>query len=352
MKIKLEILLSCIVLMVISSPLIAGTIKGEVEKAREIKDRKVIKCTPDGKNGGLLPIKAVSLLEDGMTLLLMPGTYSETIEIFKNKIILKSEGNGACYATVKLSGRDCIVKNINLSKLYSTRDIVVIDSLISYFSCGYWNSKNNEKVDVYIYNTGLGALSSISTKNTIVEMKNCVINGSITCNSNLRITIENSILNSSATLFCFYNYENKKGRIALKNNQLFTKSKLGKFVYSVSASKRDAVIFTMKDLKRFWGVVLSGENIIEEPKFLPGNSYFVELSDTTKGKGLIVEEHPFKPESKEKDVVIVKDSEPEKKSEVAVSDTKKEDAKEVKKNHVSPKKEDDDIFGGIPKPPE
>jgi len=258
------------------SQLASATIQGEVKKAREIKDKTVIKCTPDGKNGGVVPLKAVQLLKDGMTLLLMPGDYQEDIEIFKNKIILKSEGIGKCSATVKMFGRDCIVKNINLSELYSRRDIVVIDSIISYFSCGSWKSNNNEKVDVYIYNTGLNCLSCEGENNTVVEMKNCLVDGSLECNSNLHLNIENSILKSNRTLFVFSDYDNRKGRVTLKNNLLFTTHKLGKIEYSESPKKQGAIALTIKELKRLWSIILSGENIMKEAECLPGSAFFVK----------------------------------------------------------------------------
>jgi hypothetical protein len=354
MKIKIGIFSFYLYLILFSSHIFAVTLDEKIQKARETEGKAVIKCTPDGKNGGVLPKDAVALLKDGMTLVLMPGSYSSTISIAKNKIILKSEGSGFCDATVKLSGRDCIIKDIYLARFYSNRDIVITDSIISSFSCGSGSTNSGEKIDVYIYNTGLHSFGSQSMNSTIIEMKNCIINGSITCNSKSRISIENSILTSSSNFFSFYNYGNKKGRVALKNNLLFAKSSFGKIKYYAGISKPGSTAVTLKDLKKIWNVVLLGGNILEAPKFLPGNSFFVEPSYITEGKGLIVDEHPFKPVTKKKASVVVKKTVPKPKP-VALDDKKKKVDKNIPKKIPTPKpsnKDEDYGFGGIPKPPE
>ena len=349
MKINCKIFICSLLFLGTFSCIIASTIESEVEKARERESKSVIKCTPDGKDGGLTPMTALSRLKDGMTLLLMPGKYEADIEIFKNKIILQSEGKDYCNVKVKLLGRDCVVKNINLEKLISTRDIVVIDSLISSFFCGSWDSKSNEKIDVYIYNTGLRKFDSESSNNIIVGMKNCTINGEINCNSNLRLTIEDSILYSRKTLFRFFDHDSHKGRVVLKNNILFSQNKLGVVEFSDYSKKQGAVALTMKQLKRVWSVMPLGENIIKPLRFIRGNSFFLESSEMGEGKGLLADEHPFKPEKKSRPVKKV--THREKRADHRRLIPKKRPS-ENKKQQADSKTDEDDGFGGIPKPPE
>ena len=333
-------ILSFMLFVFLAMQLPATTIDSEVAKARAAEGKAVVRCSPDGKNGGLPPAKAVSKLKDGMTLLLMPGKYSSSIEIFSNKIIVTSDSRKLCRATVKLSGRDCVVKNIRLDHLYTKRDTVLVDSIVSFYSCGYWNSKKSEKVDVFIYNTGVGEFSCSSFNNTIVDMKNCVINGAIECNSCLRLNIEDSILYSKNTLFQFSNYENRQGRVTLKNNLLYAVNGLGKIVYSESVRKGLTVAATLNNLKRLWNIVLSGNNRVQAPKFLKNNHYFQAASSPGEGVGLIVDEHPLRPVATDEKVA---DRPKTKKTSPS--------GKPVKPN-IKPIRKKEEEIGGIPKPPQ
>ena len=349
MKVKLFI---CLVLFCgLSFSLSGGAIIYEVEKARSATSKTVIKCSPDGENGGMTPLKALSMLKDGMTLLLLPGVYSDEIEIFNDKVIITSDAKEKCNVTVKVSGRDCIVKDIYLSNLSSKRDIVVVDSLILSFSCGAWSSNKSEKVDVYIYNTGLTRLTSSSSNNTIVEMKNCVVNGSVDCNSNMRLIISESVLTSGALLFRFSNYDNKKGKITIKDSLLSARGGLGKIVYSGLSRKKNRRMraTTLKELKRLWNITLSGKNIVAQPKFISGSRFFQQDSSPGEGRGLIPEEHPLKPEKRKRVVEIATPDTDEKK----VSDpTEGQDRRRPKKKPRRPKPPPEEELGGFPKPPE
>ena len=344
---KVKLFLHLVLFVGFSFSLSAGTIINEVKKARSTTSKSIIKCSPDGKDGGFTPLKALSMLKDGMTLFIMPGIYSNTIEVFNDKVIITSDAKGKCSATVKLSGRDCIVKNIYLSYLYSKRDIVVVDSLISYFSCGSWSSNKSEKVDVYIYNTGLSALTSSSSNSTIVDMMHCVVNGPIDCNSNMRLSISDSVLTSATSLFNFSNYDNRKGKVTIKDSLFSAKGGLGKVVYSESSRRTYAPATTLKDLKKLWNITLSGENIVKQPEFISGSLFFQQDSSPGKGKGLIPEEHLFKPVKPKKVVKEVSsDTDVQRVANPVAGKGKGRRGGNPKKHRPSGE------LGGFPKPPQ
>ena len=99
---------------------------------------------------------------------------------------------------------------------------------------------------------------------------------------------------------------------------------------------------TLKDLKRLWNIVLSGNNGVQEPKFLKGDYYFQDDSSPGKGFGLIVDEHPLKPVARD---TGVSDKRPGLKPKTTLP------IKPIKPS-IKPIKKKEEEIGGIPKPPQ
>ncbi len=342
---KLKLFICSALLLGGSFSLFASITTKKIQRARLAMSDTIIKCSPYGDNGGFAPAKAISKLKDGMTLFLMPGTYINSIDIVHDKIIVTSAAKGKCNVRLKVSGQDCIIKNINLSGLNSIQDIVIVDSIIGYYSFGTWSSVNNKNVDISLYNTGLGSLYSSGSNRTIVEMKNCVVDGAIHCNSNMTLSIEDSILYSSGLLFNFSNgYNKKQGRITIKDSILFANNALGKVVSPVSSKNKNLPATSMKELKKLWKLIFLGDNIVERPEFVSELHLFQQGVLKGKRKGCIPEEHPFKPIKRTKVV-----AQPPRRNVPRIINNRVPRRKPIVRTPPPPNTDD---FGGLPKPPQ
>jgi len=281
-------------------------------KGRNAVGKGVVRCSPDGKNGGLLPIHALAKLKTGTTFVLMPGRYKGSIEISKNRIIVTSESTRKCEVNLRISGRNCIVRNIWMNDLKTSQDILVLDSVLRSFSSDF-SFQNNSRPNQYIYNTGLNGINTLLTGMRIT-LKHCTIISNISYDSQLidywntmYMTITDSILYSSSIVFEFRNYSRRgRGRLTLRNNLIFGNSGIGKLSYS-SNRKTAKVALNLKELKKFRNISLS-KNIMEAPSFQypirdENNNlveyatcrYFLLTNDSPgQGKGIIIDETPFK----------------------------------------------------------
>ena len=336
--------------LVVTSNLYAASIDSETKKARAAIGKSVIKCSPDGKNGGLSPLQAIIALEDGMTLVFLPGSYSGVIEVPKNKIIITSEGQRNCDLTLSVNGRDCIVRDINISHIVIHKDIVILDSLVKRI-----NIENSERgkgiLDIFVYNTGIRSIrSGYSEDNTTLTMKNITLNGNMSFDSTVRLSIENSILFSQSVLFNFTDYNNRKSRLYLKNNLLYGQNGIGKMGYSESSRRNGQLALTPKDLKKICTVMLSGENIMKQPIFAAKDSdaafasYILADDSPGKDKGIILSEFAFAPAPPA--------VEEEKQPENSVPSKKKNSSKKKKSSSHKKAATDDGDIGDLPKPPE
>ena len=288
-----------LILLFLSYEVCAIGMESAVKKAHAVEPKQVILCSPDGKNGGELPAIAIAKLKEGTELKLLPGRYPNDIQINCNKIILSSEGTAPCYCNIKIAARDVIVRNLNhIGELVLYRDTILVDSMLYVLRLvGF----SKEKTDVFIYNTGLNYVRSFTDNAVNLSFKNCTVKGEFYLPVETRVNIEDSILYSPNILFRVNDHSSRKGRLYLKNNLLFAKSGLGKYGSMSNEmhmlKKAKYIITVPKDLKKIWGVVLAGENKMEEPKFIL-KSFFLAEDSPGQGIGLIPDEHPFyrKPE--------------------------------------------------------
>ena len=303
-KVKIQIYCSFLLLFFCSSHLFAIGMETAIKKAREAESEGVIVCSPDGKNGEL-PALAVAKLKEGMELRLMPGRYPAEIIIDCNKVIISSEGTEPCYVDLRVRSRSVIVRGINIiGDLSIYRDSIIIDSLINYLKLvGF----SKEKTDLFVYNTGFNYVRSYSSNPINLTMKNCTVKSYFYLRASTRVSIEDSILYSPSILFRVYDYSNKKGRLFLKNNLLYAGSLLANDETSSSSKKTKLSAALLKDLKKVWGAVLVGDNMVAKPAFME-KSYFLTDESIGHGKGLIPDEHPKykKPKVAEKEVSVRK----------------------------------------------
>ena len=181
---------------------------GELENARKAKGKTVIKCSPDGKNGGLIPIKALSQLKKGMTLMLLPGEYESEIIISPNKVIITSDQTGKCDVSIQIKGKGCIVKNIWIHGIEADGDTIVVDSILDRFRSG---SQERRKLSHALYNTGIGRMRC-GYRDTKFKLKNCTVvcnEAAIEGEQFSKWSFEKCILFSNETVFRIDGWGNK-----------------------------------------------------------------------------------------------------------------------------------------------
>lgn len=355
---------------------------GELETVRKTQGKTVIKCSPNGENGGLMPIKALGALKRGSTLMLLPGDYDSEIVVAADKVIITSDQTGKCHASIQIKGKGCIVKDIWIHSINADGDAIVVDSIIDRFYSGY---QEKNKLSHSLYNTCVGQIRC-GYRDTKIKLQNCTVVSNyeaLDCEQFSKWSIENCILFSNKTVFAFDGYGNKKCKLSLRDNVIFGKTSIGQKDYTNSKSEIPQAL-NLKDLKKMGSITLLGNNTVEQPQFVSnlepvevevigrgmGRIRTIEVMDQLtpdhfrlkpgspgEGKGVNIKEHPyFKTKEPEQAAAVPNSPSPE----VA---KKKEDwdkewariAEEAKKKKPSPKpktNDEEDEFGGVPDQPE
>lgn len=240
---------------------------GDLANARKAKGKNVVKCSPEGNNGGLIPLKALGQVKRGTELILLPGNYDSSIKIDADRVIISGDGSGSkARVSIILNGKGCIIKNLWAHRITANRDTIIVDSIIDSFYSGYIDKG---KTSHGIYNSGLGPIN-VEYRDTKVKLENCtVVSGydALDCEQFSKWTINNCILYSNRAVFEFDGYGNKKCRLALRDNLIFGKGGLGVKNYTNSKSEISQAS-TFKDLKKMGNVTFLGKNIIEQPIFV------------------------------------------------------------------------------------
>lgn len=261
----------------LSVTVFAASIDTKAKAARVYTGKgHVVKCGPKAVGDILLPIQATAALKNGSTLLLMPGNYDGELQITANKVMITGDGSGKkCDVDVKITGRDCIVNNVWIDDIHSNRNLVVVDTVMNRFSSGL-DMQKKIKLDQFIFNTCLTGIES-GWESTRIVMKNCTLisnwGGSscpVDCNSNIRLTIINSVLYSPSMLFRFsdwYGRAKSKGKLVLDGCIVFGKSGLGRLGWSDSSRKKQ-IALNLKELKRLGNVALKRGTKMQMPQFI------------------------------------------------------------------------------------
>jgi len=339
---------------------------GAVENARNAKGTTVIKCSPNGANGGQIPLKALNGLKKGMTLMLLPGQYESDIVVVADKIIITSNQTGKCEVSVKIKGNGCIVKDIWLHSINADGNTIVVDSIMDRFRSG---ERPKRKLDHFLYNTCIGRIRT-SWRDTKFKLQNCTVVSTydaIDCGQFSKWDIENCILYSTGTVFRFEGYGNKKCKLALRDNLIFGKTSIGKKDYTNSKSELNQAL-NLKDLKKMGRVALLGKNIIEQPVFvqkitqdedakwhsdnLKPDAFKLTPDSPGQGKGVVIAEHPYFKKKTVRKSTIPEEPIPETEKKKGKSEWDKEWAKISKKSKKDKEKENsNDNYGGVPGQP-
>lgn len=116
--------LLAVLLAVILLPSLRGQVSDSaVAKARAASGSPVIRCSPDGRDGTVLPLEALKQLKRGMELVLLPGNYHDKIprmEIAVDRVVIRGEGMGKCCLNLAIFGKDCVVRDLCLDELHLT----------------------------------------------------------------------------------------------------------------------------------------------------------------------------------------------------------------------------------------
>lgn len=239
------------------------TAAGELENARKAKSKKIIKCSPDGKNGGVAPVVAMANLTKGATLELLPGHYASKITVNPDKVIITSDASRRCDVDLEVKGKGCIIKNLWCSQVGASDSIIIVDSMLDSFQ-----SDNNKKsLNHSIYNSCLGHLSVTSGK-TKIKLQNCTLISStktILSSALSKLTFDKCILFSKYRVFLFLNYQKKKPTVSLRNSLCFGETGIAE---SGAGERKQIPIHTIKDLKKVTRLTLLGKNISKSPVFV------------------------------------------------------------------------------------
>lgn len=352
-----------IIIAIICSIIATYTQAGSLSSYRALKSNTVIKCSPNGKDGGELPINALQALKKGMTLIILPGEYESPIMISEDRIIITSDGSAnLCDLKLQITGKKCLIKDINIASVNSREDLAIIDSFINYFR-GRSNAKS--KPNYELYNSCFKQISS-SWYPAKFKLIDCSIINNTTalkCSTNSSWDIKNSIIYSSSTPLIFTDSGKKKTKMVLRDSLLFGKTSLA--IKGESEQALDA-----KKLKRIAKVSLLGDTIFKMPIFekevklkqgRDGRGFEIEYFNATPavfrlkpdspgfGKGVVYEQNIF---FKKREKVVK-----EKSKKTFPKDWNKrwkdlaEKAKNKQKKKKKPQDEEDDEFGGIPLEP-
>jgi len=305
-----------------------------VAKARTATGSPVIRCSPDGRDGTVLPLEALRQLKRGAELVLLPGAYEMgRLEIFPDRVVIRGEGGGKSFVNIAVSGKDCIVRDLNVEELHlSGGSATIVDCIVR--GVTVTGEESRRKVRHAIHNTGLRRLHCLAPS-ARVDMRNCTLVGEgmgpamdgfgqggegmviregaspVSCSMDAELNIEESVLHAPGVLFYFRVYLRRQPKLALKNNVLHGKSGLGQVYAYASSDRNPRIAFDLKMFRRQAAISLQGENLVEEPRFMPPSTpepgrwgmlraddlqpvqFLLAPESPGTGRGIIAAEHPF-----------------------------------------------------------
>jgi hypothetical protein len=191
-----------------------------VSDAIEMKPSSIIKCSPSGNsNGALSPSRAFHILKRNQELQLLSGNYMGVVVVGKNKIIVSGDGKGKCNAVLRITSKDCVVRNLWIKRLIVQSNLVVLNSVIDFVQ-----SENRHKGNqtVVFYNC---CIRQVVNHNNDVKLVfiNCTFrNGGAVfdINSKTRLLFNDCVLDSGQFVFSIINSRTKKSKIYFKNSYM------------------------------------------------------------------------------------------------------------------------------------
>ena len=341
------------IIVIICSIIITYAHAGSLERYRALKDTTIIKCSPDGKDGGELPIDAMKLLKNGMTLMLLPGVYESSIMVSQNKVIITSDGSGGfCQLELKISGKKCLIRDLKVNTINSIENLTIIDSFVDHFT---YSSEKRTKPNFEFYNSYFSCIST-SWYPSKFKIINCSIvnNGTnIYCHEESSFNIINSIVYSASSPLHINSYGDRKAKIILKDSLLYGKS-------SLAQKGKTKQALDVKSLKKIVKISIKGKTIFERPIFkkdlksstssyihIDIDTFLLKPDSPGFGKGVVYEKNICSKKIKKRGKTKIK-TESQKALDKEWDDLAKKYKKETKKKKTQ---ENDDEFGGIPLEP-
>jgi len=347
-----------LIITLICSTAITYIHAGSLESYRALKSNTVIKCSPDGKNGGDLPINALQMLKKGMTLMILPGEYKSPIIVSEDKIIITSDGSGKkCKLELKIRGDKCLVKDAYISYINSQEDLAIIDSFIDFFS-GRATAKS--KPNYEFFNSCFKRINSsyYASKFKIIDCS--IINNAtaLRCSVNSSWDIKNSIIYSISTPLSFSIEGKRKTKMILRDSLIFGKT-------SLATKGESEQALDPKELKKLAKISVIGDTLFKMPIFeneikqrrnrANTSMYFIATPAVFRlkpdspgvGKGVVYEQNFFF-KKHEKTIKVKKQQPPKKLNKRRKDLVRKPKIKQRKKKFQD---EEDDEFGGIPLEP-
>ncbi len=298
-----------------SVALFAGPADADAKKAADAKPKSVIRCSPEEKDGALLPSHAMAKLAKGDSIVFLPGCYDEVV-INVDSVIVSTEGDKPVDVSVVLRGKNCIVRDFCGRRINATNDASIVNSC---FETLHLDSTSDKKADLTVYNCAFMHLynSSCYDKEWDINMANCVVRsrdlpevpervqaacssqeGCVTVAQRTLLDMQNCVISSNSYALVLRIYERSiKAKITLKDNIFSAKKGLG-IVRAYSGEKNDKmVILEPKEIKKVVSTSLQGENKLDKVEFLGDNpespSFFMISKPELKGVGIIKEQNPF-----------------------------------------------------------
>ena len=259
----------------------AATIEEKAKAARAYVGKDpTIKCGPKNSGDIVLPAVAMNQLKTGSVLVLTPGNYGRApIRITANKVLITGDGSGRfCNVSLVITGRNCVVKDIWVSRITTSNDIVVVDSVINFFDAG---RLTNKKSTHYFYNTCISFLRTPPHDMKVI-MKKCTVAGGrtgIESGINPRFTISDCLITADDAPFHFDD-KGGKNKVTMEHCRIYGKA-------GTIASKgrhNSSVAIDLKQLSRIANVFYKKDVQITKPIFL-SNKYnnlgqFIQADDS------------------------------------------------------------------------
>ena len=261
-------LLSIAGIILLESSAKAATIEEKAKAARAYAGKgPTIKCGPKDSGDVMSPAVALCKIKSGSILVLTPGDYKETaIRITASKVLITGDGSGRfCDVALEITGRDCVVKGVWVSRIVSSGDIIVVDSVINSINAGGFTDRKSTQ---YFYNTCLSKMSTPFHDMKVI-MKKCTVAGGSTgiySGVNTRFTFSDCLITATKAPFHF-NEECKggKNKVTLEHCRIYGNSGTiaskgyseGKVALDLKQLNRIANVFCKKDVQIVKPVFLS-----------------------------------------------------------------------------------------------
>jgi hypothetical protein len=269
-----------------SASLLSDKYDSIAAKVRKAKGKKVILCSPEGKeDGSLEPGKALAQLKRGMTIKFLPGNYPAEIMINEDNVIIEGEPGKECGIDLKINGKKCIVRNLyNFMTIEARKDITIVDSVINKIQLF-------KKVNSTMYNCAIGSIGvCCSDSKTDLGLKYCTIRDNnrfkiskktifLSGTGTISFFFDNCVLYSPESLIGVHECSSKKHKFTFKNSIFYGETCLGEKYSKASSGKTAYIARNIKDFKKIAKVFMTGSKI-EKPVFIknkPGKKEIEKL---------------------------------------------------------------------------